>query len=97
MNSLSQGLGDCSEQHSNTILPGLAAFVVCGAFALHWGVPESRGRSAMHSQAWRGKWVTTFAISRLLMLNSDTGARGCYDSIMGMDWTEEEIIMRCCT
>jgi hypothetical protein len=43
MNSLSQGLGDCSEQHSSTILSGLAAFVVCGAFAQHWVYQRAEG------------------------------------------------------
>ena len=41
--SLSQGLGDCSEQHSSTILLELAAFVVCASVCAALGVLESRG------------------------------------------------------
>jgi hypothetical protein len=38
----------------------------------------------MHSQAWRGKWVATFTISKLLMSNSvQLRQLPCAASIMG--------------
>jgi hypothetical protein len=54
MNSLSQGLDDCSEQHSSTVLPGLAAFVLSVERLRSIECAGEPRLSAMHSQSLEG-------------------------------------------